>query len=227
MNNNFIWFIICTAIFIFIIIFLSIYFKIKIEGILPIILSIGALIISLLTLLRFIIFPANLEIISGSNIILNPDEKGNLNFGIILPITFVNKGFGDCGIESIGLKLFKEDTIEIFFEPLLEIDIEEYIQDKRKVHGTNVLRGFNSFNLFGRTSKNIDYLFSQKVLDSNTNDELETIGVGTYKGELYVKTFNDKKLILRKTFNFNLNEKIINDLNKGNSSYIMNFKYIF
>lgn len=227
MSDNLGFFILGSFVFVLLIICLSVYFKLGFRDSTPIILATAAILVSTLSLFRANLFPAKLEIIAGNNIILNSDKPSNLNPGIILPITFVNKGYDNCIIEIIALKLFTEDNLEIFYEPISEIDIKALMQGKHKVHGSNIIDGYSSFNLFERSSKIISFLFMQIKPKMNSQEKLHPLKIGKYTCTLYVKKIDDEKLLPVTTFKLTVDDMIINNLNKGTTTFKLNYEYKF
>jgi len=187
--------------------------------ILPIIISVVSLIVSLIAAFKSEFLNFNLSIINDEVIISTPDKKPE-NISLIVPISFVNEGYGNGIIEWIAIKIIKEadDNIKLY-TPIAEIDLQEFIQGKRKLHASNIKTGFSSFILSSKEAMKKHILFTQEL--DNKEYPLSAWEPGKYKFEIYVKINNIEKPKLLKSQTFEFTEEQFKDCLSGKTQYRM------
>ena len=222
MNRNSAIFLLLAIGLIVIVIVIGLGIGLTNEVMLSILISVAALVISILTIAKSTYLPSRMSIIAGDNYIVDPNKPGNLNPGFIIPITFMNLGYGDCVVETLCLILTEEDGTKLLYEPITEIDIKSLIQDQHKVHGTNVVNAYMSFGLFGRSSVKKAFLFHQKL-----DPEVGPIHLTkqSYHVSIRIKLLKDSKLKERATFTFNADDPFFHSINIGSVSYVMKYTY--
>ncbi|MEI8225889.1 MAG: hypothetical protein WCG82_08170 [Bacteroidota bacterium] len=148
------------------------------------------------------------------------------SFPIILPIIFNNTGNRSGVIEDVILEIKKTTTNEIhLYSPIVEVDLQKYINGKRALHAENIISpNFSPFSLNGNESCIKSILFTQDEgikgfpgLPTKAGKYVICVLVKV-AGKNYKREFE---------FNVDFNEKVINDYNNGSSIYNgrINFPY--
>lgn len=194
----------------------------KIETILTVAISLMAVCISLFSIFKNEIFPFNLELIAGDNLTFqNGDIDGKFSPSLIVPISFINKGYSAGVIEMLSFKIIDENEKVKYYTPIAEVDFEKLIQDKRMLHGSNLKGPFGSFALNAREAVKKFFLFTQEPnLEKYPASEWQA---SKYTFELYIKINDTKKLKKEKEFYYTVNEKLIRELKQGDISNITNY----
>lgn len=185
----------------------------------PLIISIVALITSLIGTFKNELFPFNFRLISGEVIFAVPTSPSHHSLQIVLALSFINDGYGQGVIEWTAVKIITEKSIKLY-TPLAEIDFEKFLQGKRKLHGENIKGAFGPFTLSTREVVKKYILFSQE--ENNPKYPYSEWSEGDHKFEIWVKTSNNKKAGLENTFNQQIDKKMLDSYFSGTSAVIMN-----
>ena len=189
---------------------------------LPIIISIISLCIALLGTFKEVVFPFELKVLNDTVIIPFPrDNQGELP--LIVPLSFVNMGYGDGVIEWVALKIVSESGEDIkLYGPIAEVNLEKLIQGKRNLHAENIEEGFSSFLLKSRESTKRHILFLQEI--DNDKYPKSKWSEGKYQIHVFVKisSVNVAKEFI--TISLTVNKNNIIRQADSTTSYIMNRK---
>jgi hypothetical protein len=122
-----------------------------IKTILTIALSVIALFVSILSAFKNDIFPYNLQVFAeGLHLVkasAMPPSKG-ITIQVLLPVTFFNKGYGECFIKKVHL-IVKPLNLggEFIFLPAVEIDMQAFMRQKIGINTSNTIGSFVGFLL--------------------------------------------------------------------------------
>lgn len=117
----------------------------------PMIISVIALLVSIISAFRNDIFPYNLQIFSeGLHLIKTPALPPSTGVAIVvlLPVTFFNKGYGECFVKKVHLVVKQLKTEGNFiFLPAVEIDMQAFMRQGKGLNASNINGSFVGFLL--------------------------------------------------------------------------------
>ena len=146
----------------------------------PVIVSILALMVSLLGTFRSEVFPFEVQVRWGT-IVFPPPAPNDL--GIVLPLIFLNTGFADGVIDSVALLLRGADGSVRKYVPVAELgEIGTLVGP---LHISHMERTFGPFALAAKESAVKRILFFQD--QANTKYPMVVLGSGEYELELFAK----------------------------------------
>ena len=130
--------------------------------------SLVALVVSVISSFKNELFGFSLKIISGELILAYPSAESHESLALIFPLSFINQGYGEGIVESLAIKVIHtESKIVKLYSPLLEIDIQKFLQGKRRLHAENIIEEFAAFPLNSKEAvKNILYFHKKKTMTS-------------------------------------------------------------
>lgn len=180
---------------------------------LTIAISILALAVSLFGTFKNEIFPFNVAIFTGSNLaIVNESEPNKNSPMLILPITFINSGYGSGVIDLIILNVTTPSGKKQIYNLVAELDYKKLIQGEKKVHTDNINGFFTSTVLNGRQSLQKYLLFIQ---DTNANgSEVNGLFPGQYTIELSARTYGGE-LKKEEEFEYTITNTQIDSIARG------------
>jgi len=166
----------------------------------------------------------DISIISNQIILTNLGSTLD-DIGIILPITFINKSYGNGVIEWFAIKVINTNDIlnPQQYEPQVEVDYPKFLTERKegKVPAKSI---FTSFYMKQKESILKHILLSRKAGDENYPGKGWSIG--KYKFEIYVKIAENDKPHLYETLEVNIDEKRYNSLLIGHpiSIFLINMQ---
>jgi len=194
-------------------------FETQYKYIIPFIISIVALVISLIGTFKNELFPFNFRLITGEVIFAVPTNPPYHSLQIVLALSFVNEGYGHGVVEWPALKIKTKNTVKLY-TPIAEIDYEKFLQGKRKLHAENLKGAFGPFTLGAREVVKKYILFSQE--QNNSKYPFNEWSEGDHKFEIWVKTSNEEKAKLVNTFKQKIDKKLLESYFSGSGTLIMN-----
>ena len=125
-------------------------------------------------------------------------------------------------IEWIAILLTREgvDYLPMLLSPVAEVDMQHFIQAKRKLEQESIIEPFTSFALEGRRSAAKFVLFDHT--ERNRARPLE-LRAGRYSFELFVKGTHSRQPQLARAFAHVLGEQQLEDFRGGNTVYLINY----
>jgi hypothetical protein len=128
--------------------------------------SLAALTVSIVSAFKEDVFPFKLrglidEVLLAPIQSLSSGPTGD-SPAIILPIIFLNSGYGSGIIEGLTLKIEGEKTIKIYI-PITEVDYQKFMSGKRALHPDNIIESFNPFPMESRKTLKKHIVFIQKT----------------------------------------------------------------
>jgi hypothetical protein len=141
---------------------------------------------------------------------------------LLLPLQFNNAGHADGIIEWVALRLTLDGRIEqsVLLSPVAEVDMQRFIQAKRRLTEENAIEPFAGFALEGRRSAAKFVLFDHAERHRAGPLELRP---GRYGFELFVKATNSRQPQLARAFEHVLEQAQLDDYQAGNTVYLINY----
>jgi len=163
---------------------------------LPLGISLLALIVSILSSFKDELFPFRLSVFAdGLHLVKTPAVPPNPDMAsivILLPVTFFNRGYSECVVQSIRLKVKGEKTgFEHDFLPSVEIDMGVFIQQKVGLNASNTTGTFVGFLLESKRAVKKNIVFTPLIEKDKNNILVWQPDV--YCFELYVYNYGEKK----------------------------------
>ena len=203
------------------IIFFSIIYSIPIVNLFSIVISFIALAVSIISAFKTEIFPYNLKIFAdGLHLAAAgaiPPDQG-ITVQVLLPITFFNRGYGECFIEKLKLIVKQKDNNDAFvFLPSFEIDMEALAQQNKGVNASNITGTSFGFLLESKKGLKKNILFTP----SSSNESQNFIWKGgTYIFEIWAKAFDEKMMKKYYEFEKEIGKKLLSMLSSGNAKIL-------
>ena len=159
------------------------------------------------------------EVLAGDVIL--PRTAGD-RVRLLLPLQFTNAGHADGVVEWIAIRLTVDERPEqsLLLSPVAEVDMEHFIQAKRKLERENTIEPFTGFVLQGRRSAAKFVLFDHAERHCARPIELRP---GRYAFELYMKATHSRQAQLARSFEHVVAPEHIEDFRNGNTIYLINY----
>jgi hypothetical protein len=141
---------------------------------------------------------------------------------LLLPLQFSNAGYADGIIEWIALRLTLDGRTDqsVLLSPVAEVDMQRFIQAKRKLEQENTIEPFTSFALEGKRSAAKFVLFDHAERHRARPLELRP---GRYSFELFVKATHSRQPQLARSFEHVLAQQQLEDFRSGSTVYLINY----
>ena len=93
------------------------------------------------------------EVLAGDVIVPRPSRAGG-DVKLLLPLQFTNAGGGDGIVEWVALRLTIDGDIQhsVLLSPVAEVDMQRFIQAKRRLDEDNAIEPFTAFALEAKRS---------------------------------------------------------------------------
>ncbi len=155
----------------------------------------------------------------GGDLILPRASAGRL----LLPLQFSNAGYADGIVEWLAIRLTVNDGAkrEVLLSPVGEVDMQRFIQAKRRLTEDNVLEPFTSFALEGKRALAKFVLFDVAERPRAPSLRLQP---GRYGFELFVKASNSRHPQLARAFEHVVEPKHIEDYRDDAAVYLINYQ---
>lgn len=189
---------------------------------LPLAVALLALATAVLALLRTRALEFAPEVLAG-DVILPRASRLTGEGKLLLPLQFTNAGHADGIIEWLALRLTidgKNDQ-SVLMSPVAEVDMQRFIQAKRRIDTENTIEPFTSFALEGKRSLAKFVLFD--VSERARSRPLE-LRPGRYAFELFVKSTATRSPKLERTFEHSLEQKQLDELKNDTTVYLINYQ---
>ena len=123
--------------------------------------SVAALVVSVLAAFKEDVFPFRPRALLDEITLAAPGPTNRLSPSILVPLAFVNEGYGSGIVEGLTLKVETGSNAKIY-TPVAEVDYAKFITGRRAIHGDNMLGAFNVFPLGPRATVKKCILFAQE-----------------------------------------------------------------
>jgi hypothetical protein len=186
-------------------------------------LALAAFAIALLALIRLRLLEFAPEVLAG-DVILPRASRLAGDVKLLLPLQFSNAGYADGIIEWVALRLTVDGRADrsVLLSPVAEVDMQRFIQAKRKLDTENTIEPFTAFALEGRRSLAKFVLFD--VAERLRGAAPLELRPGRYAFELFVKSSATRQPRLERTFEHALEQKQIDDLRNDATVYLINYQ---
>src|SRR5437764_8924508 len=126
------------------------------------------------------------EVLAGDVIVPRPSRAGG-DVKLLLPLQFTNAGGGDGIVEWVALRLTIDGDIQhsVLLSPVAEVDMQRFIQAKRRLDEDNAIEPFTAFALEAKRSLAKFVLFD---LAERGRAEPLRLRNGRWAFELFVKS---------------------------------------
>lgn len=199
---------------------LALHFVLGVKDSIAIALSLVALVVSLVSSFKNELFDFSLDVIAGNLILATPTAPSHNSLALVFPISFLNLGYGEGVIEDLAVKAVLSQTGQAkLYTPFTEIDIEEFIQGRRRLHAENFLEAFRPFPLHSKEAVKKYILFTQA--EHSERYPFSPWEAGTYRFEIYAKTSASKKAEKVSEFEKEITQEELDSYFSGNSRYLV------
>jgi hypothetical protein len=189
---------------------------------LPLGLSLAALGVAVAALAKIRLFEFAPEVLAG-DVILPRSSRTSGDARFLLPLQFSNAGAADGIVEWVAVRLTIDGDTQhsVLLSPVAEIDMQRFLQAKRRLDPDNVLEPFTAFALEGRRSAAKFVLFD--LAEKGRTPPLH-LAPGRYGFELFVKSTAHRKPKLERTFEHVLDAKQVEEYRNDASVYLINYQ---
>lgn len=189
---------------------------------LPLGLAIAALAIAILALAKARLLEFAPEVLAG-DVILPRASRLAGDVKLLLPLQFSNAGYVDGIIEWVALRLTidGETGRSILLSPVAEVDMQRFIQAKRKLDSENTIEPFTAFALEGKRSLAKFVLFD--VAERPRAAPLR-LRPGRYAFELFVKSSATRSPKLERSFEHAIEAKHLEEFGNDTTVYLINYQ---
>jgi len=185
-------------------------------------LSLAALGIAALAFAKMRLFEFAPEVLAG-DVILPRSSRTSGDVRLLLPLQFTNAGSADGIVEWVALRLTIDGDTQrsVLLSPVAEVDMQRFIQAKRRLEADNTLDPFTAFALEGRRSAAKFVLFD--LAERGRTAPLH-LAPGRYGFELFVKSTAHRQPKLERTFEHVLDAKQVEEFRNDTTVYLINYQ---
>lgn len=188
----------------------------------PLGLASAALAIALVAAFRGKLLEFAPQVLAGDVILPRSSRLGG-DVTFLLPLQFSNGGFMDGIVEWVALRLTVDGEADrsLLLTPIAEVDMQRFIQARRRLDAENVIEPFTSFSLEAKRAISKFVLFS--LSDRQQAGPLE-LKPGRYLFELFMKTPDMRRPRLERCFEHVLDQKNVDEYRKDTTVYLINYE---
>src|SRR3989440_8076039 len=162
------------------------------------------------------------EVLAGDVIVPRPSRAGG-EVKLLLPLQFTNAGGGDGIVEWVALRLTIDGDIQhsVLLSPVAEVDMQRFIQAKRRLDEDNAIEPFTAFPLEAKRSLAKFVLFD---LAERARAEPLRLRAGRWGFELFVKSTANRTPKLERTFEHMVERKHAEQFAADAPVYLINYQ---
>jgi hypothetical protein len=162
------------------------------------------------------------EVLAGDVIVPRPSRAGG-DVKLLLPLQFTNSGGADGVVEWVALRLTIDGDIQrsVLLSPVAEVDMQRFIQAKRKLDNDNCIEPFTGFPLEGKRSLAKFVLFD---LAEKQRAEPLRLRSGRWVFELFVKSTANRSPKLERCFEHAVEKKHVDEFAADTPVYLINYQ---
>jgi hypothetical protein len=162
------------------------------------------------------------EVLAGDVIVPRPSRAGG-DVKLLLPLQFMNPGAADGVVEWVALRLTIDGDIQrsVLLSPVAEVDMQRFIQAKRKLDDQNAVEPFTAFALEGKRSLAKFVLFD---LAEKGRAEPLRLRTGRWAFEVFVKSTANRAPKLERTFEHVVERKHTDEFAADAPVYLINYQ---
>src|SRR5687767_12650020 len=162
------------------------------------------------------------EVLAG-DVILPRVSRATGSVKFLLPLQFSNAGGADGIVHWIALRLTINGDLQrsTVLSPIAEIDMQRFIQAKRRLHEDNTIDPFVSFPLEAKKAAAKFVLF--EAADRTAGDPLR-LRAGQYAFELFIKASGMRAPKLVRAFEHRVEQKHVDDYTADATVYLISYQ---
>jgi hypothetical protein len=162
------------------------------------------------------------EVLAGDVIVPRSSRAGG-DVKLLLPLQFTNAGTADGIVEWVALRLTFDGDIQrsVLLSPVAEVDMQRFIQAKRKLDDDNAIEPFTAFALEGKRSLAKFVLFD---IAERARAEPLRLRPGRWGFELFVKSTANRAPKLERTFEHTVERKHTEQFAADTPVYLINYQ---
>jgi len=162
------------------------------------------------------------EVLAGDVIVPRPSRAGG-DVKLLLPLQFTNAGGGDGIVEWVALRLTIDGDIQhsVLLSPVAEVDMQRFIQAKRRLDEDNAIEPFTAFALEAKRSLAKFVLFD---LAERGRTEPLRLRNGRWAFELFVKSSANRTPKLERSFEHVVERKHAEQLAADQPVYLISYQ---
>ena len=162
------------------------------------------------------------EVLAGDVIVPRPSRAG-ADLKLLLPLQFSNSGSADGVIEWVALRLTLDGDIQrsVLLSPVAEVDMQRFIQAKRRLDNENCIEPFTAFALEGKRSMAKFVLFD---LAEKRQSEALRLRSGRWSFEVFMKSTANRSPKLERTFEHVVEKKHVDEFAADTPVYLINYQ---
>jgi hypothetical protein len=189
---------------------------------LAIALALAALGLAIFSLFKSHLLEFSPEVLAGDVIVpRSSSARGDLK--LLLPLQFLNSGSADGVIQWIALRLTIDGDIQrsVLLSPVAEVDMQRFIQAKRKLDGDNTIDPFTAFPLEAKRSMAKFVLFD---LAERGRTQPLALRPGKYSFELFVKSTATRTHKLERAFEHQVEQRHVEEFKSDAPVYLIHYQ---
>ena len=162
------------------------------------------------------------EVLAGDVIVPRPSRAGG-DVKLLLPLQFTNSGGADGVVEWVAVRLTIDGDIQrsVLLSPAAEVDMQRFIQAKRRLDNENCIEPFTAFPLEGKRSLAKFVLFD---LAEKQRAESLRLRSGRWSFELFVKSTANRSPKLERCFEHTVEKKHVDEFAADAPVYLINYQ---
>jgi hypothetical protein len=162
------------------------------------------------------------EVLAGDVIVPRPSRAGG-DVKLLLPLQFSNCGSADGIVEWVALRLTIDGDIQrsVLLSPVAEVDMQRFIQAKRRLDNENCIEPFTAFPLEGKRSLAKFVLFD---LAEKQRSEPLRLRSGRWSFEVFVKSTANRSPKLERCFEHAVEKKHVDEFAADTPVYLINYQ---
>jgi hypothetical protein len=162
------------------------------------------------------------DVVAG-DVIVPRAGKAARTARLLLPLHFSNSGHAGGVIEWVALRVTHEGEADrpVLLSPVAEVDMQRFIQARRRLTDENCIDPFSGFALDARRSSSKFIVFD--VAERPRVPSL-TLRAGRYYFELWVKAANARQPKLERSFQHVVEEKHLQDYSDDLAVYLIDYQ---
>ena len=162
------------------------------------------------------------EVLAGDVIVPRPSRAGG-DVKLLLPLQFSNSGSADGIVEWVALRLTIDGDIQrsVLLSPVAEVDMQRFIQAKRRLDDENCIEPFTAFPLEGKRSLAKFVLFD---LAEKPRSEPLRLRSGRWSFEVFVKSTANRSPKLERSFEHVVEKKHVDEFAADTPVYLINYQ---
>jgi hypothetical protein len=185
-------------------------------------LALGAVCLGILGVIKSHMLEFSPEVLAG-DVIIPRSSTARGDMKLLLPLQFLNSGATDGVVQWIALRLTIDGDIQrsVLLSPVAEVDMQRFIQAKRKLDGDNTIEPFTAFPLEAKRSMAKFVLFD--IAERGRTQPL-ALRPGRYSFELFVKTTATRTHKLERAFEHQVEAKHVEEFRNDAPVYLIHYQ---